>query len=208
VKFSSPCLSSPLSNLSSLALSCVGGDIAPPLRYAVGSEQQLDVSILAAPHVTDALGAKVAEAEGKTVREILKSARRDDLIQDIDEAAQAKLWELYKASVVMCRRVIQISLFDCIKGLDERAVSKAVEGLGYKLDRLDRLTLGPLLDIEKALEQPLFDSYQRELAKRIKETGDGGAHKKIELEPDFVDTCIRESAVIAAMLVSRTRKPA
>ncbi len=175
-----------------------------PFKFAAGRGRGGDIVILPPPHAVDALGAKVESAENKTVEAILKD-ERPDLVQDIEEARDAKLWELYKASVVMCRRIVQIPLTEILQatGKDkvEAAINKANDKRLKNYDGLSTLTLGPLLTIERNLESRSLSDLQREQAKRIKDAGDDGAHNKVELEPDSVDGIIREAAIIAASLV-------
>ncbi|MFC1935665.1 hypothetical protein ACFLX9_02755 [Chloroflexota bacterium] len=177
-----------------------------PYKFVAGPSRRNDIAIMPAPHSVDALGAFVQlnKTTRKTAGQILSEAERDDLIQDIEEAKSAKLWELYKASVVMCRRVIQIPLLDCLLVTEGTLKAMTTIRPKWEMDDLDRLALGPLLNIERKLTLPLLDAYQREQAIRIKEAGDDGAHNKVELQLDFVDTCIREAAMIAATLVNRS----
>ncbi len=130
-----------------------------------------------------------------------------DLVQDITEACDAKLWELYKSSVVMCRRIVQIPLAESLKELKKDAVESAITKAkkNWRYGDLGHFTLGVLLTIERNLESRLLTDYQYEQAKRIKEAGNDGAHKKVELEPDSVDGNIREAAIIAASLVFKMR---
>ena len=173
-----------------------------PSRFVAGSGRVNDIGILPAPHSVDALGAKVESAKNKTVRDVL-AVERKDLIQDITEACAAKQWELYKSSVVMCRRLVQVPLAESLSALEKEDVERAIEKARSKWDSSDlsHLTLGPLLAIERNLTPPLLSAYHHEQANRIKEAGDAGAHREVELEPDFVDGNIREAAIIAATLV-------
>ena len=177
-----------------------------PFKFAAGRGRAADIGILPAPRPVDALGAKVEFAGDKTVEAILKE-ERIDLVQDISEACKAKLWELYKSSVIMCRRIVQIPLAETLRELNKDDVEPAIKKVNknWNYGDLDHLTLGPLLTIERHLESHLLSDYQHEQAKRIKEAGNDGAHNEVELEPAFVDGNIREAAIIAASLVFRMR---
>ena len=179
-----------------------GDDHSFPSRFVARQTRHGDIGILPAPHTVDALGAKVESAGNKTVEEVLEDERQD-LIQDIEEASTAKLWELYKSSAVMCRRLVQIPLSERLSKVKKAEVKAAIEKAAEKWgsNNLSHFTLGPLLTIERNLATPLLSAYQREQATRIKEAGNDGAHNKVELEPDFVDGNIREAAIIAATLV-------
>ncbi len=179
-----------------------------PFKFVAGKGRGGDIGILPAPHPVDALGAKVESAGDRTVQDILKDERMD-LIQDIDEACQAKLWELYKSSVIMCRRIVQIPLAETLKAFEKDSVEPAIKKFNkdWNYDNLDKSTLGPLLTIERNLEREsrLLTDYQHEQAKKIKDAGNDGAHNKVELEPDSVRGNIREAAIIAASLVYQMR---
>jgi len=180
-----------------------------PFKFAAGKGRVNDIGILPAPRSVDALGAKVESAEDKTVEAILKDERMD-LVQDIAEACKAKLGELYKSSVIMCRRIVQIPLAESLKELREEDVEPAIKKVNknWNYGDLGHLTLGPLLTIERNLNSHLLSDYQHEQAKRIKEAGNDGAHNEVELEPDLVDGNIREAAIIAASLVYQMKMQA
>lgn len=173
-----------------------------PIKFIAGKGRGNNIGILPEPRTVNALGAKVKSAGGKTVEAILKDDRMD-LVQDITEACKAKLWELYKSSVVMCRRIVQIPLAESLRELKKDDVETAIKKVNAKwgYGDLGHLTLGPLLALERNLESHLLSDYQHEQAKRIKDAGNDGAHNEVELEPDFVDGNIREAAIIAASLV-------
>lgn len=180
-----------------------------PIKFTVSpADKGPEIGIMPPPHVVDALNTIVKEAESQTVMEVLTKAERPDLIQDIEEAKSAKLWELYKASAVMCRRVIQIALADCLGKTAGIQVAIEVVNKKWVPADLPGLTLGLLLGIERVLEAPLLNPFQRGIANEIKEVGDDGAHNKTEFDPGFIDTCIRESAIIAAVLVQKSNTPA
>ena len=180
-----------------------------PYKFVMGGKRNGEIGILAPPHTVDALSAKLPfdkpnTTEKMTVKDVLSGPEgndltRDDLIQDIEQACAAKQWELYKASVVMCRRMIGIALCDCL--LANEGTKGAMEAAGYKPKRLERLPLGPLLEIEEKLSQPLLTNLQRALATRINSSGDQAAHNKVVFEPDEVDSCILDAAKITATLI-------
>ena len=92
----------------------------------------------------------------------LNSLVSDGLRQDIQEAERAHFAHCYKACVTMCRRAMQIALED--KG----AVGR---------------TLGPLLENARAKTPPLLTPRADAMAEGIKEYGDGGAHRREEIDP-------------------------
>ena len=67
------------------------------------------------------------------------------------------------------------------------------------------MTLGPLLDIEENLKTPLLNTPQRGQAQEIKDAGNDGAHKRVELNPDSVNTHIPNTALIAATIVHKAK---
>lgn len=87
------------------------------------------------------------------------------LVGDTKEAERAYFAHCYKASVVMCRRVIQLAL-----------ESKGAKGH----------TLGPLLQDSRAKSPPLLNKRTDTLAEGIKDFGDGGAHRTEIIQPNDV----------------------
>ena len=89
---------------------------------------------------------------------------------DIEEAERAHFAQCYKASVVMCRRAIQLAL--------ERITNET------------RLTLGPLLAQVRTPGPSPFTSQTDALVDRIKDYGDTGAHQPGVLDPMAVAVII------------------
>lgn len=87
------------------------------------------------------------------------------ILEDVQEAEADHFAQNYKSSVVMCRRALQLALEE---GLSQR-----------KAEFKDRLTLGPLLGITRTLKPPLLSEMFLQLAERVKDFGDEGAHKKV-----------------------------
>ena len=83
--------------------------------------------------------------------------------QDIEEAERTHFSQSYKSSVVMCRRALQLDLED--KGGPAGT------------------TLGPLLNWEREQDPRLLTERTDAQAQEIKDYGDGGAHRKEEIEP-------------------------
>ena len=84
------------------------------------------------------------------------------LVQDLEEAERAHFAQCYKASVVMCRRAMQLAL-------ENRGASGR--------------TLGPLLEDARKKTPPLLSVRADSLAEGIKDYGDGGAHRTEFISP-------------------------
>ena len=104
----------------------------------------------------------------------MKPSIKEGLRQDIEEAERAHFAGCFKACVTMCRRAMQIALED--KG----AVGR---------------TLGPLLENARAKNPPLLAKREDMLAEGIKDFGDGGAHRREEIDP-------RDAAQVVHVAVS------
>ena len=89
----------------------------------------------------------------------LDSAVQSGLVQDIKEAEEAHFHQLFKATTVMCRRAVQLSL--------EPLVPK---GKGN--------TLGPLLNNAKAMTPPPLTDEGFLRANSILKLGNAGAHRE------------------------------
>ena len=109
--------------------------------------------------------------------------------QDVREAEDAHFAGTYKASVVMCRRALQLAL-------EER--------LGIPEEQ--RLTLGPLLKKQKARQPPLLDDRTEQLAYRIKDEGDGGAHSPVSVDPKDAEVVIHDTVVVLNELFPKTER--
>ncbi len=96
------------------------------------------------------------------------------LADDIREAERAHFSQCYKAAVVMCRRALQLALEEL-------------------LDKTD-VTLGPLLAEER--KKRLLCDLNYQLARRVKDYGDVGAHKTVSLDSQTVETLIHDSVEI------------
>jgi hypothetical protein len=91
----------------------------------------------------------------------------DYIKQDIEEAERTYFVKAYKASVVMCRRALQI----------------AIE---QKPSAPQNTTLGPLRQWAQAQTPPLLSVRVNSLVEGIKDYGDGGAHRVEHFEPQTV----------------------
>ena len=108
---------------------------------------------------------------------------KNGIKQDVEEAERAYFFQLYKASVVMCRRAVQLTL---------------EEKLG-----IPGLTLGPLLEKEREKEPHLLEDDTYSLAMRIKNYGDKGAHRLDELNPSTVATIIHDTVKVLNELYAK-----
>ena len=109
----------------------------------------------------------------------------EGLRQDIQEAELGHFNQCLKAAVVMCRRALQLALEEKM-GLQD-----------------NHMTLGPLLAAERKQGKRLFTDGEYSLAVRIKELGDGGAHKVLEGSPSTVAVAIHD----AVQLLNALYKP-
>ena len=95
----------------------------------------------------------------------------DGLRQDILEAEKAHFCQVYKASVVMCRRAIQLALsalpHDVADGPFSRMLSEA-----------------------QAKSPPVLSARGAILAEGVKDYGDGGAHRAEDITADHVRAAI------------------
>jgi hypothetical protein len=108
----------------------------------------------------------------------------DGIVQDIEEAELAHFNQCYKASVVMCRRALQLAL--------EKRL-----GLGE-----NKQTLGPLLDMVRKGNNTILDSRHMALAERIKEYGDSGAHRVGDFTSDTVGVIVHDTVEVLNYLCS------
>ena len=106
----------------------------------------------------------------------LYSRVRDNIREDVEEAEACHYAESWKASVMMCRRAIQIGLEDLI----------GVHGQ----------TLGPLLILARHLPRPLLTHKADQLADRIHNLGDEAAHGKITYDPKTVEVVIHDTVMV------------
>jgi hypothetical protein len=83
------------------------------------------------------------------------------IVQDIQEAERDHFAQSYKSAVVMCRRALQLALED--KGVTGR-------------------TLGPMLTTARSMTPPLLSARTDALAEGIKDYGDGGAHRREDID--------------------------
>ncbi len=97
------------------------------------------------------------------------------LIQDVEEAERSHFANCYKASVVLCRRALQLALED--KGCVGR-------------------TLGPLLADARAKAKPLLSVRADAMAEGIKDYGDTGAHRKDDIDGDAARQVIFVTAMV------------
>ena len=100
-----------------------------------------------------------------------------DLVQDIEEAERTYFALAYKASVVMCRRAIQLAI--------ER-----------KPGAPQKVTLGPLLDWLRIQKPALVNNRVMSLADGIKDYGDGGAHRPETFSPSEVAMVIHNTVTV------------
>ena len=101
--------------------------------------------------------------------------------EDVEEAESTSVGMSYKASVVMCRRALQLALELVLQ----------VEGQ----------TLGPLLT--QAKEQSVVDDRIFYLAQRVKDFGDGGAHRVGAIDPNTVAVVIHDTVEVLNFLSPR-----
>lgn len=99
----------------------------------------------------------------------------DGLVEDIEEAESAHFAENFKASVVMCRRAINLALEEILKATD---------------------TLGPLLKLAQKREPPLLKPHTYSLAERVREYGDKGAHRVGVLDAKAVEVAVFDTVVV------------
>jgi len=101
------------------------------------------------------------------------------IVQDVKESELAHFSQCYKASVVMCRRALQLAL-------EEKLGSGSVG-----------LTLGPLLSkVTTSGTDKLLDAQHMSFAERVKEYGDSGAHRVDDLSPNTVGVAIHDTVEI------------
>lgn len=85
----------------------------------------------------------------------------DGIVQDIQEAERDHFAQSYKSVVVMCRRAFQLAL-------EQRGATGR--------------TLGPILKSARAMTPPLLSPRTDTLAEGIKDYGDGGAHRREDID--------------------------
>jgi len=108
---------------------------------------------------------------------------REDIVQGVQEAEDTYFYRAYKASVVMCRRAVQLAL--------EHHTGK------------QGLTLGPLLIHGRTLTPPALLPQTDQFAERILNLGNEGAHKRVPFDPDDVRTAIHDSVVVVNELLTK-----
>lgn len=111
----------------------------------------------------------------------------EELLQDVEEAELAHFNQCYKASVVMCRRALQLAL--------EKKLNLTE----------NRLTLGPLLEKVRKDAPTLLDSSHMTFAERVKEYGDSGAHRARHLTPETVGVIIYDTVEVLNYLYRDAR---
>ena len=110
------------------------------------------------------------------------------IVQDVKEAERAHFARCYKASVVMCRRALQLA-FEKKLGAENKY-----------------LTLGPLIDMARKQKKPLLDPRTFSFVERIKDTGDGGAHGSVDIDPQEVGVVIFDTVGVLNELFDDTIK--
>ena len=92
-------------------------------------------------------------------------------IQDMEEAEEAHFYQLYKSSVIMCRRALQL-------------------GIETKPNAPQDRTLGPLLAWGRQQSPPLLTTATDALAEGIQEYGNIGAHRVEHIPPETASMVI------------------
>jgi len=100
--------------------------------------------------------------------------------EDVAEAESAHFAGLYKASVVISRRALQLAL-------EERLLAE-------KQIDVSKKTLGPILDI--ARDKGLLDTVYYTWSQRVLSEGNTGAHKTAVLHPKTVEVVIHDTVEV------------
>lgn len=114
---------------------------------------------------------ETAKALPSTASASLNPQVPDSICQDMEEAEEAHFYQLYKSSVIMCRRALQL-------------------GIETKPNAPQDRTLGPLLAWGRQQSPPLLTTATDALAEGIQEYGNIGAHRVEHIPPETASMVI------------------